>query len=162
DCVSVCPKDALYVGWGAPAIVAKRRAGEGARSSRGSLASWALLAVFFAGSFVVFREFDRDMELAADPWLLIGVLTALSLAVAFLFRGKSRRVQEYSLAEQALLGGIFLLAMICFRGATLFRVGALPVGVPFLFALGLSGTTAYVAVQGLRLLYKKDVSMQAW
>src|SRR6185295_10524645 len=64
DCVSVCPKDALSVGFGAPAIATARRAGkETARAPfLERLADVALPAAFFAGAYAVFLDFDTDLE----------------------------------------------------------------------------------------------------
>jgi tetratricopeptide (TPR) repeat protein/ferredoxin len=151
DCVSVCPKDALRVGFGAPAIATARRSGS-PRSSGGALLDLGLLGAFLAGCFAVFLDFDHDLETIPGIATLLAILTAGSLLVAALFRGKSRRSREYSPAENALLGGFFLLAMYAVRG---FRGS-----VPLLFALGLSSILAFLAVQGLRLLYRRDVFLQ--
>ena len=147
DCVSVCPKDALRVGFGAPAILARRRPSPG-----GSLLDLGMLGAFLAGCFAVFLDFDHDLETIPGIGRLLAVLTAGSLLVAAVFRGKARRPREYSAAENALLGGFFLLAMYSVRG---FRGS-----VPLLFALGLSSILAFLAVQGLRLLYRRDLFLQ--
>jgi tetratricopeptide (TPR) repeat protein len=173
DCVSVCPTNALYVGFGAPAIAVRARpaeitkarvaptrsAGTESRTAK-MLGTYTFLAVFFAASFTIFLTFDSDPERVLEPWKLLAALTALSLLVATAFRGKAQRAREYSFTEQALLAGFFLLAMQAFRGLTLMRFGGKGVSVPFLFALGLSTTLAYVCVQGLRLLYRPDVLIQ--
>jgi len=155
DCVSVCPKDALRVGFGAPAIAIRGRAGARAPASNGlgsTLLDLGLLAAFFAGSYAVLLDFDLELELIPNVARLLLALTVLSVAVAAIFRGKARRVREYSRAEEALLGGCFLLAMYAFRGFH----GA----VPLLLALGLSAILAYLGVQGLRLLYRREISLQ--
>ncbi|HEX6882455.1 MAG TPA: 4Fe-4S binding protein [Planctomycetota bacterium] len=54
DCVSVCPKEALYFGFGRPALGLAARAGQRAKAS----ASWreeAVLALAFALAFLVYR-----------------------------------------------------------------------------------------------------------
>ena len=156
DCVSVCPKDALYVGWGAPAIVArplpraKRVPGE---PGSGLAVDLAMLAAFFVGTFAVLLGYDEHLSRIPDAWTLIALLAGGSLAVAAIFRGKARRKREYSRVEEALLGGTFLLAMYAFRG---FRHD----WVPLLFALGLSSILAYLAVQALRLAYRSEVRVQ--
>jgi len=155
DCVSVCPKDALRVGWGAPAILTSRRTAAPAGGSGGAAAALldlGLLAAFLLGAYALFLDFDRDLDRIPGALDLLAVLTAFSVAVAALFRGKAQRTREYSRAEEALLAGFFLLALYSFRG---FRGS-----VPLLFALGLSAILAFVALQGLRLLYRPDVSIQ--
>jgi NAD-dependent dihydropyrimidine dehydrogenase PreA subunit len=155
DCVSVCPKDALYVGFGAPAIVAKPRTKlrlDGGEGVVATILDFALLGAFFAGAFAVLFGFDEDLTRIPGVGILITVLTALCLAVAAVFRGKARRKREYSRTEEALLAGTFLLAMYAFRG---FRDW-----VPLLFALGLASILAYLAVQALRFFYRNEVRIQ--
>lgn len=154
DCVSVCPNDALYLGFGAPAIMTKPRAGAaerirqavaGATSGRG--ARLALVLGFSVATLCVFMSFDGDID-----GTLVSVLSAGAFAVALLFRGKARRAEDYTLAEELLLAMLFLVAMLVFRG---YRNS-----VPFLFALGLAAILAYLAVQWLRLFYQRDVALQ--
>lgn len=157
DCVSVCPNDALRVGWGVPALFARAR-GAVAEKARGlPWARWALLAAFVLATTVVLQSFDG--VLALDPRRVSGPETALVLwlaggafLVAVAFRGRARRPQEYSLGEEALLAAAFLVALLSFRG--LFG------GVALLFALGLSAILAWALVQGLRLLAARDVKLQ--
>lgn len=155
DCVSVCPKDALSVGFGLPAIFTARRspATKGSGTSLGgTLADLAILAAFFAGAYAVLLDFDTDLLHIPGVGALLAALTALSLVVAAVFRGKAQRPREHSRAEEALLGGLFLLALYAFRGYRNL--------VPLLFALGLAGILAYVSVAGLRLFYRKQVKLQ--
>jgi polyferredoxin len=155
DCVSVCPKDALYVGFGVPAIAAKPRVRLATGSGDGPgafLLDLALLAAFFAASFALLLSFDEDLARIPDGGMLIAVLTAISLAVAAVFRGKAQRKREYTRAEEACLGGAFLLSMYAFRGFHDW--------VPLLFALGLSSILAYLTAQGLRLLYRRELRIQ--
>jgi polyferredoxin/tetratricopeptide (TPR) repeat protein len=155
DCVSVCPKDALYVGFGAPAIAAKprvapkRAAGD---TAGGALLDLALLAAFLVAAYALLLGFDEDLSRIPDVGILITVLASFSLAVAAIFRGKARRKREYTRTEEALLGGVFLLAMYAFRGFHDW--------VPLLFALGLSSILAYLTVQALRVAYRSDVRIQ--
>lgn len=155
DCVSVCPKDALYVGFGAPAIVAKPRVSLKAapgESLAGTMLDFGLLAAFFTAAFALMLDFDEDLSRIPGVGNLIAVLVALSLAVMAVFRGKARRKREYTRAEEVLLGALFLLAMYAFRGFNDW--------VPLLFALGLSTILAYVVVQVLRAAYRSDVKIQ--
>src|SRR4029078_3252201 len=85
-------------------------------------------------------------------WDLIGVLTALSLGVMFVFRGKAQRAEDYSLAEEALIAVAFLAAMFAFRG--------LRGWVPLLFAFGLSSLFAWASVQRARLVVRGDARIQ--
>lgn len=159
DCVSVCPNDALYWGFGMPALLAKPRRKEkeskpeGARSSR-RWVSWVLMFAFIFASFTVLWWFDTG-ELA---WRLAGWLTAGSFIVALIFKGRSQNVQEYSTAEQVVLGALFLVGLFLFRG--------LPLGpdksVPFLFSLGLSAITAYLGLQLLRFVSRPNLALHGW
>lgn len=161
DCISVCPKDALYVGLGKPAIAAKpRRAG--VVRPRVDLARFALLAVFLAALYLVFLGYDGGsrsyafVERVLEPELLklAGLLTAMSLVVAWFFRPRSGAAPKHTFVEEALLAVAFVAAMLAFRG--------LHDHVPFLFALGLSTVLAWVATQGLRLVRVPDVRLQRW
>ncbi len=93
DCVSVCPKDALYFGWGTPALFASPRVAEPARPRPG---------------------FGWRQEL---------FLAAAFLAVFMVVRGL------YDL-------------------------------VPFLLSLGLAGIGAFLALQTVRLLTRRDFGWQ--
>lgn len=167
DCVSVCPKDALYVGFGAPAMTAKLREPpaharrksappkESPAGARGkSLASWALTTAFIAATFALLLCYNGEVSAYVNPleWDLIAVLTALSVAVVFVFRGKAQRTNDYGLAEQALIAVAFLAAMFAFRG--------LRGWVPLLFAFGLSSLFAWSVVQAARLLLRGDARVQ--
>ena len=57
DCVSVCPNDALYLGWGRPAILARPREGRERPKRRWDLGWTEELAAagVFVATFVVFR-----------------------------------------------------------------------------------------------------------
>lgn len=154
DCISVCPNDALYLGFGAPAILTKPRLGAAERmrqavagATKGRGARLALVLGFIVATLCVFMSFDGGID-----WTLLAVLSAGAFAVALLFRGKARRAEDYTLAEECLLATLFLVAMLVFRG---YRNG-----VPFLFALGLASILAYLSVQWLRLAYQRDVALQ--
>ena len=148
DCVSVCPKGALSVSWGAPAFVQKPRV-ELAPRPKTPLARWLVLLVFQLAALAVFQWQGGAIE----PRLVL-VLGALSFAVTIAFRGKAQRRAEYTLWEEIALGLLFLSAMLAFRD---WRDS-----VPFLFALGLSAVLAYLGLQALRLVWKPDVSIQRW
>lgn len=158
DCVSVCPNGALHVGFGVPAIAARWR-GDPAKRAAGAAgdrawARWALLALFIVASFCVFTSFNGEVDAYVNPpdWRLIGSLSALSLAVAFVFRGKARRAAEYTLWEEILLSAAFLGATLAFRG--------LHGQVPFLYCMGLSVLFAWALVQGVRLVSRSEVRIQ--
>jgi polyferredoxin len=155
DCVSVCPKDALYVGAGTPAILARERAhgskpaNEARAPSAGAALRCLLLLAFTFATLWEFEGFTGDYNVKLCAWL-----TGITVAAAALFRGKARRKREYTLVEEVLLAGFFLLALLAFRGWK----GL----VPFLFSLGLSAILAYMAVQVLRLAYANNVGIQRW
>ncbi len=152
DCVSVCPRDALFLGFGRPALfTAPRRVLARTRSLVD--ARMLVQAVFVFACFAVFHGFNGQVNAYLNPvdWQLVGLEGSAALAVGLVFRGKARRTTELSLPEEALLGVLFLIAMLTFRGHG---------WVPFLFALGLSGTAAYSALSGLRLLYQRDLTLQ--
>ena len=148
DCVSVCPKNALSVGWGAPAIAKKTRKPLDPRPKT-PLARWLGLLGFELAALAVFQWHGGAIE----PRLVL-VLGLLSFAVTVAFKSKAQRRAEYTLAEELVLGLLFLLAMLAFRGWH--------DSVPFLFALGLSSVLAYLGLQALRLAWKRDVSIQRW
>jgi tetratricopeptide (TPR) repeat protein/ferredoxin len=153
DCVSVCPKDALYVGFGAPALTAAPRVAKKPAVS-GALARWAVTALFTFAAFWVLAAFNGEVSAYVNPpdWPLLATLTAGSLLVMVVFRGKAAGKAEYTLGEEALLGAAFLGALLAFRG-----LNGL---VPLLFALGLSALFAWALVQVVRLFARGDVSMQ--
>ena len=152
DCVSVCPKDALYVGFGAPAVLTSRRtpkpllAGSSAKAVEAFLRT-LLLALFIPAALYTFMVYDSPVD-PHDLW----ILSAGSLALAVLFGGKSQRPSGYALWEEALLAALFLGAMWTFRG---YRTA-----VPLLFSFGLSSMISFLIVQGVRLVTKHTVKLQ--
>ncbi len=154
DCVSVCPNDALYFGFGKPALFVRRRSTSMVPQGNGSglaatLPHWILAAGFIFAAFGLFMWYDNDFD-----WWICSILTAGSLVAAAIFKGKSKRLAEYSLAEEALMCAIFLLSIFAFRGL----YGA----VPFLFCLGLSAILAYWGIEFVRLTYKPNRSIHRW
>ncbi|MHC4609267.1 MAG: 4Fe-4S binding protein, partial [Planctomycetota bacterium] len=81
DCVSVCPNDALYWGWGRPALRAKPRTGP-AKPRRLNLTWIEELAVsfVFAGSFFAFRGLYDEVPLLMA--MGIAGVTAYALLLA--------------------------------------------------------------------------------
>jgi ferredoxin len=158
DCVSVCPKDALYVGWGAPALLARRRE-EPRRAARRDWSRELLLLGFLFGTFLLLHAYDSrygvySLHLDATLWTLIGVLSAGSFAVALLLRGKARRVQETSLAEELLLAATFLAALYAFRG--------LGGSTPLLMTLALAAMLALLSLYTLRLVRSPELAWKNW
>lgn len=154
DCVSVCPNDALYFGFGPPAVLAPRRSGlprpdQAGKGWSGSLPRWILTGGFIFAALSLSMWYDDDFD-----WRTVGMLTAGTLAVAVLFKGKSRRLRAYSFSEEALLCVVFLAAMFAFRGL----YGA----VPFLFCLGIAAIAAYLGLEFFRLAYRSDLSIHHW
>jgi ferredoxin len=153
DCVSVCPEGALYFGWGKPALVTTSRRPE---TRTPPFWGWrrALEAVFVLATFALFDSYNGRTAAYIDRPEVLRVLlgAAPALLVGWIFRGRARRAGEFTLREEALLAGLFLLSLFLFRGHG---------WVPFLCALGLSTVGAYLAFQGLRLLYRSDIRLQS-
>jgi tetratricopeptide (TPR) repeat protein len=156
DCVSVCPKDALYVGVGAPALFAKRRTPKKAAigSRAVEIARHALLFVFMLASFLVFTSYNGEYSAYVNPpeWRLSLELAAGSFLVALVFRGKAEKRREYSLGEDALLAAAFLAAMLALRGSRGY--------VPLLFGFGLAVMFAFALVHLVRVFRRRDLSVQ--
>ena len=157
DCVSVCPKDALYFGWGPPALFTKRRNGLRERVSawRPRLARIALAALFLWATFALLLtrggEFDAPQSLSL-------ALAAGSLVVALVFSGKAERAGQPTLGEDAWTALVFLVALYCLRGIALIPFSAEK--TPLLPALGLAAMVAYTALVAARLTRRSDVRMQ--
>jgi len=145
DCVSVCPKEALYVGFGKPALLAKSPAK--APSAKFDWGRLALGAVFSYGALAVFLWHDDviHVRFTALTW-------ALAFAVILVFRGRSRPKAEHTFPEEVLMSALFLGSMAAFRG--------LHDSIPFLFALGVSAIGAWWGVQLVRMAFAPDVRLQ--
>lgn len=176
DCVSACPNDALYVGFGAPALWTARRSAAPAKSSRSGseVAHWLLNALFVLGLFTVLFS-HKQLFSFSEHGGFAAAIAAGSLAVAWIFRGKSTRSGGPALAEEALVGGSYLVALHVLRGyRPLDGVDAwlaerapwtsaleLGEGIPLLLALGLAGLVAYGVLLLVRLALRSEVSLQA-
>jgi len=68
--------------------------------------------------------------------------------------GRRRLPSDFSIAEEVLVGAVFLASLAVFRGL----YGA----VPFLLALAIGGIQAYAAVLGVRLVGAADVRFNAF
>ncbi|MEP0848314.1 MAG: tetratricopeptide repeat protein [Phycisphaerae bacterium] len=158
DCVSVCPNNALYVGWGTPALFASPRTPRREPSNRDrrapSIARWALLITFIVASFAVFMGFDVAFEFRPVDWQLIGMMSAVALLIILLLRPRSPRRRPLHLGEEAVLAAGFLASMLLFRG--------LHDVVAYLFALGLAAIVAYLGLQAVLLLWRRDLSMHGF
>lgn len=98
DCVSVCPKDALYFGFGKPGLGAKPR-----REPKKRAAAWSLPEeVFFAVAFLVAFFAFRGLY-SATPFLLsLGIGSIAALATLYAWRLVSRtevRLQNLTLKD---------------------------------------------------------------
>lgn len=96
DCVSVCPKEALYVGFGLPSLLAPRPANRPARTWDFTWFEEIWLAVIFAVGLWVFRGLYHQV-----PFLLaigLAVLLAFSVVLSWRFlRTPSVRFQHLTL-----------------------------------------------------------------
>jgi ferredoxin len=165
DCVSVCPNDALYVGFGAPALFATRRTPAKAPVARER--SWIVQLALTGGFFLAVMS----TFLASNPGhsdfrvQLALVLTGFALLVALPFRGRQEpRRAEYTLGEEILLGLAFVVAMFGIRGQhiPLGLSSAPAIDFPFLFAMGLAAIFAYGLVQLVRLVRSSNVTLRSF
>ena len=157
DCVQVCPTEALYFGPGTPALLARRRTRDpGAAAQRPPvwrrIAPWLLVAAFCLAASAIFVGYDVAFAMRPIDWQAAGILGGAGFVIGWVFRGRSSRPQHYSLAEQALLAGAFVLGMFAFRG--LYGL------VAYLFALGLAAIFAWLVVEALRLAYRPALRVQ--
>lgn len=145
DCVSVCPNDALYFGFGVPSAWAgKRSARAGAERTRRlkcALEAVALAAVVFLGLRVMFAGAWSAMPV----WVWVAAAVAMGVLSA-------RREGDYSAFEEVLLAAFFVLGFVALRGL----YGA----VPFLMALGVGAMLGYGSLQVVRLATKANVRFQ--
>jgi len=68
-------------------------------------------------------------------------------------RWRPLRYSDYSLAEEALIAGLYTVFFLVFRG--------LYAQIPFLFALAIAGILAYLAIETLRMLRRPTYSLQS-
>jgi len=161
DCVSVCPKDALYVGWGAPALLAGRRTAP-SRSARRDWTRELILLAFMIGAYALLHAFDGrygayQLHFDATIWELIAALSAGSFAIALLLRGKAQRTPDTSLGEELVLGASFLGGLYAFRG-----LGSAENSAPLLLALALAAMLAFLALECWRLVRSAELSWKSW
>ena len=115
DCVSVCPMDALYLGFGAPALFTGTRGGHSPPKRRPEL-SWgeeALLATTFLLTFVVFRGlYNAFPFLFSLGWSAL--LSYLALQTYRLVRRDALRLGKLTLKSERRLrpaGWTFLVVV---------------------------------------------------
>lgn len=173
DCVSACPTEALYVGFGAPALWTKQRTPVRA-APRTDFARFALTAVFVAALFAVLLSHQHQFDLA-EHGRFAAALAAGSVALAWLFRGRSTRASGPAIGEEVLVAGAYLIALFALRGyrpllaATPWIVEQAPwtsslgldEGLPLLLSLGLAGLVAFGVLVSARLVSRSEVSLQS-
>jgi len=142
DCVSVCPKDALYFGFGKPAAFARPRR-EVKPGRKLSLPSGVLLV---GATALLGYQALTGIHGIEVGWSLF----FSAVASAILWRSIAKSSLE--LWEEAVLAIGFLLAFAAFRG--------LYGRVPFLWSLGLSTILAFVCLQLARLAAQPAVKLQ--
>lgn len=146
DCVTVCPKEALYFGFvpkttpRVPLSPAKRKSVSWV-SRLPWLQRWAILSVaLYLGLALLFHE----------SWSALGWFVAAGLAIG-LGALVSQAPSELSIGQELLAGAAFLASLITFRG--LYEI-------PFLMSLGLSAILAFAALTGWRLVSTANVRFQ--
>ena len=167
DCVSVCPNDALYVGFGVPALFAKRATPPppppaAKRTDRGVLAQFLLTACFFFAATSAFLASNPDGN--EFQWRLALTLTGFALLVALPFRGRAaQKKHEYTLAEEVLLALTFIVALFGLRGQhiPLGLPHAPSIDFPLLFAMGVAAIFAFSVLQLVRMATRANVSVQS-
>ncbi|HMQ14620.1 MAG TPA: tetratricopeptide repeat protein [Phycisphaerae bacterium] len=161
DCVHVCPNEALYVGWGAPAVLTPPRAAAATAAAGPSAARaeprrldalpWVALAAFSFLSLLLFASFDRSFAWHVHDVVVAAVLAAAALLIAFLLPARSARRSAFNYGDELILAGAFLAALLAFRG--LYGM------VAFLFALGLAALIALLVLRLVRLPGTGDVML---
>ncbi len=168
DCVSVCPNNALYVGFGPPAVATRPLGGGStpaavktkapartpAAGRSAGWTPWLISLVFCYAALLLFTGFDRSMSWQRSDFLVSAILTAAALGLVALVRVRSTKAAVFHTRDEILLGVFFLAAMAAFRG-----IYGL---VAFLFALGLSALLAWLSLQLVQLLTRDNLSLHGW
>lgn len=147
DCVDVCPKNALYVGWGAPAVATARRTAA-QRPRHEYDYSWGeeiAMVLIFCVSLYIFRGLYE-----AIPFLLSlglsGIVAFLTLTFARLTYTPNVRLHRYQLRRAGRITragygySFFMLTLFAF--------------------LAHSGVVQFMTHEGARLLSKTEVAYQ--
>lgn len=179
DCVTVCPNDALYFGFGRlpvgehghargadPASPARSRADVDFAKRAGRPRLWKAAAAALMSALITLllvavmwgRE-ARTARVPADFLLISGITIVAGVWVILMLvrLTHARGEVHYDLTRGGELGAlvVFSIAFLAFRGI---YDGA----VPFLFGLGIGAVAAYLAVQAWRLTTNRAVVMQRW
>ncbi len=158
DCVSSCPNGALRVGFGLPALFAKAAAAtQGARRAAGrmDLPRQALRLGFALAAMALFHYYDGSLSAYANRahWGVVALIGASAWLVALVFRSRTQKRRDCSLADEALLAAFFLAAMYAFRG--------LHDWFPFLLSLGWSSIVACLGLAAVRAAKSGEYALQA-
>ncbi|RME40714.1 MAG: tetratricopeptide repeat protein, partial [Planctomycetota bacterium] len=147
DCVSVCPNDALYVGWGRPAVGARPTSPPKTVPYTFTLAEELVMVVVGLAALLAFRGLYDQV-----PLLLAMGLAALTAYVFMLLmrmvRSANVRLQQFQLkrgGRRTRAGTIFALASVAY----------------LLFTIH-SGTVRFAAWSGHRALAASDVDDRVW
>lgn len=164
DCVSVCPNHALYVGFGRPGVATAARGAPSKRAAarevdRARAADgwrWVALLVFSMAALLVFTGHDRAYAWSGADVAVSLILAGAAVAMAWMLRPRNPQARraQFSLGEEALLGGLFLATLAAYRG--LYGL------VAFLFALGLAALLAFLLSQPALLLMRANLSLGRW
>jgi tetratricopeptide (TPR) repeat protein/ferredoxin len=157
DCVQVCPNDALYVGWGAPALkpVAPAAPKPIEKLGQSGVWRWLLSALFALLVSAAFHGFDLPHRFRLDllSWSQSALVAGAAVFLLVLFRSRARSPRGCTLGEEALLALFFLTALLAFRGWH---------GIPFLFSLGLSAVIAWTLTQACLLISRRQLSLHGF
>jgi tetratricopeptide (TPR) repeat protein len=145
DCVSVCPENALYFGFGKPAV-GKRR-----KRDRGSIGAGDVVVFLAVLGFATWWITLWDEPVPIPKWF--AALTGAALAFAFVRASRGNREFDFTRGEELAMAAIFLLSsQLAFR--RLYGV------VPHLLAIGLGALTALAAILVWRLVRGRDLRVQ--
>lgn len=157
DCVQVCPNDALYVGWGAPALkpVARTASKPVEKTGQAAVWRWVLSALFALLASAAFHGFDLQHKFRLDllSWSQAALVAGVALLILALFRSRARSPRGCTPGEETLLAVFFLAALLAFRGWH---------GIPFLFSLGLAAVVAWTLTQACLLISRQQLSLHGF